>query len=143
MDNQKIKCSSKKHDNIDAIFFCQACKVYMCNKCSNYHSELFEEHKTNNLDKDKQQIFTGICDEEKHKDELEFLCKTHNKLCCAACLSIIKNTGNGQHKDCDVYKIEEIKEEKQSKLKENRAQINKYVSYNFIIKTRYFRYKSC
>ena len=119
MDNQKKKCSSKKHDNIDAIIFCQACKVYMCNKCSNYHSELFEEHKTNNLDKDKEQIFTGICDEEKHKDELEFLCKTHNILCCAACLSIIKNTGNGQHKDCNVCGIEEIKEEKQTKLKEN------------------------
>ena len=119
MNQQTLKCSSKKHENIEAITFCQACKVYMCNKCSNYHSELFEDHKANNLDKDTQQIFTGICNEEKHKNELEFLCKSHNILCCAACLSKIKNTGNGQHKDCDVCNIEEIKEEKQNKLNEN------------------------
>ena len=119
MDNEKIKCSSKKHDTIDAIIYCQACKTYMCNKCSNYHSELFEDHKTNNIDKDINPIFTGICNESKHKNELEYLCKTHNVLCCAACISKINSKGNGQHKDCDVYNIEEIKEEKKNKLKEN------------------------
>ncbi len=116
---EKIYCSSKKHDKIEAIFFCQACKVYMCNKCSNYHSELFEEHKTNNLNKDSKQIFTGICNKKKHKEELEYLCKNHNILCCAACLSKINNKGYGQHKDCDECNIEDIKEEKKNKLNEN------------------------
>ena len=116
---EKIYCSSKKHDKVEAIFFCQACKVYMCNKCSNYHSELFEEHKTNNLNKDSKQVFTGICNEEKHRDELEYLCKNHNILCCAACLSKINSKGNGQHKDCDVCNLEDIKEEKKNKLNEN------------------------
>ena len=116
---EKIYCSSKKHDKVEAIFFCQACKVYMCNKCSNHHSELFEEHKTNNLNKDPKQIFTGICNEKKHKEELEYLCKNDNILCCAACLSKINNKGYGQHKDCDVCNIEDIKEEKKNKLNEN------------------------
>ena len=91
----------------------------MCNKCSNHHSELFEEHKTNNLNKDPKQIFTGICNEKKHKEELEYLCKNDNILCCAACLSKINNKGYGQHKDCDVCNIEDIKEEKKNKLNEN------------------------
>ena len=91
----------------------------MCNKCLSLHSELFDNHITNILSKDSKQIFTGICQEEKHKEELEYLCKTHNKLCCAACLSKIKSKGNGQHKDCDVCNIEDIKDEKKNKLKEN------------------------
>ena len=42
MDNQNIKCSLKKHENNEAICFCPECKVYMCNKCENIHSNLFE-----------------------------------------------------------------------------------------------------
>ena len=112
-------CSSKKHDKNEAIIYCQACKVYMCNKCSNHHSELFEEHIIKNLIKDSKEPFTGICNEENHKNELVYLCKTHNILCCAACLSKINSNGNGQHKDCDVCCLEDIKEEKKNKLKEN------------------------
>ena len=119
MENKNIKCSLKKHDQIEGIAFCQECKIYMCNKCLSLHSELFDNHITNILSKDSKQIFTGICQEEKHKEELEYLCKTHNKLCCAACLSKIKSKGNGQHKDCDVCNIEDIKDEKKNKLKEN------------------------
>ena len=121
-----IKCSSKKHEEIKAVAFCQACKAYLCNKCLNYHSELFEEHITSDLNKNIKEIFSGICYEEKHKEVLEYLCKTHNVLCCAACLSKINSKGNGQHKDCDVCNIEEIKEEKKSKLKENIKYLEDY-----------------
>ena len=51
--------------------------------------------------------------------KLEFFCKNHNLLCCAACLCKLDKKGLGQHKDCDVCFIEEIKEEKKNKLKEN------------------------
>ena len=50
---------------------------------------------------------------------MEYYCKNHNILCCAACLCKIKGKGNGQHHDCNVCLIEEIKEEKKSKLNEN------------------------
>ena len=125
MENKNIKCSLKKHKDIDAISFCQDCKLSMCKKCLTLHSELFENnnHKINNLNKDIKDFFTGFCNEDKHKDELEYYCKTHNILCCAACLSLIKSKGNGLHKDCKVYNIEEIKDEKKNKLKEN----NKYL----------------
>ena len=118
METQR-KCSSKKHGDINAICYCLECKIYMCNKCSNYHSELLENHHKYELDKENKEIFTGLCKEEKHNIELQFYCKTHNQLCCAACISKIKGKGNGQHTDCNVCYIEEIEEEKKNKLKEN------------------------
>ena len=51
--------------------------------------------------------------------KLEFYCKAHNTLCCAACLSKIKEKGNGQHFECEVCCIENIKEEKKNKLNDN------------------------
>ena len=100
MENQK-KCSSKKHNDINAISYCVECDIYMCNKCMNYHSEILENHHKYNLDKNIEEIFTGICKEKNHRKELDFFCKTHNKLCCAACISKIKEKGNGQHTDCN------------------------------------------
>jgi len=43
-NNKIIKCSSKNHKDIDAINYCQNCKIYMCNKCTINHSGLFEDH---------------------------------------------------------------------------------------------------
>ena len=111
------KCSLKKHGDINAISYCQECKIFLCNKCSSYHSELFENHHNYNLDKNFNEIFTGICKESKHKEDLDFYCKTHNVLCCAACISKIKMKGNGQHTDCNVCIIEDIKEEKKRNWK--------------------------
>ena len=42
-----------------------------------------------------------------------------NKLCCGLCLSKIKGKGNGQHNNCDICFIEDIKEEKKNKLNDN------------------------
>ena len=119
MDSKKEKCSYVEHKEIDAINYCAECKKYMCNKCSNYHKGFFEYHILYNIDKDIKDIFTGFCKEENHNDKLEYLCKTHNKLCCLACLCKIKDEIYGQHKDCDVYKLKDIKEEKKNKLEEN------------------------
>ena len=119
MNNQK-KCSSKKHADINAISYCQECNIFMCNKCITNHDEVLDFHHKYNLNEHNiNEIFTGICKESKHKDELDFYCKNHNQLCCAACLSKIKDKGNGQHTDCNVCLIEEIKDEKKNKLKEN------------------------
>ena len=118
MEEQKKKCSSKKHLDIDAIIYCQKCKKYMCNKCQNYHSELFEEHKTTNLN-NINDIFIETCKEKNHINKLEFFCKEHNTLCCVSCISKLKDEGYGQHFDCDVCHIKNIKDEKKNKLKEN------------------------
>jgi len=119
MEKNSIKCSFKDHYEIEAIFYCQECKVYLCNKCINFHSKLFENHHTYKLDKNLKEIFTGLCKEENHSIELKYFCKVHNQLCCAACIAKISNKGDGQHKDCDVCIIEEIKNEKQKILEEN------------------------
>ena len=50
---------------------------------------------------------------------MEFYFKNHNQLYCAACLTKINTNGYGQHKDCDICIIEDIKGEKKNKLKDN------------------------
>jgi hypothetical protein len=119
MDNQKKKCSQIEHKESDAITYCYECNLYMCNKCENSHLILFKNHHKYTLDKDLNDIFTGLCKEKNHCKELKYYCKDHNTLCCALCISKIKDEENGQHKDCKIYIINEIKEEKKLKLKEN------------------------
>ena len=119
MENQK-KCSNKKHSELNAVNYCNICNIYLCNKCSNNHLEYLESHPLYNLaENNNQEIFTGLCQELNHKDSLMFYCKNHNKLCCAACLSKKKVNGYGQHSDCEVCLIKDIKDEKKNKLKEN------------------------
>ena len=116
----KPKCSLKKHEELEAIIYCQECKMNMCNKCEIHHTELFENsHHQYKLDKNINEIFTGLCKEKGHLNKLEYFCKTHNQLCCAECVVRIKYKGNGQHKDCNICTIEDIKEEKKNKLKSN------------------------
>ena len=120
MENQKDKkCSSKNHIDLEAINYCQECKINMCTKCSNFHSELFGNHHLVKLITESNEIFDGFCSEKNHNLELEFFCITHNQLCCAACLCKIKNKGKGQHSECKVCNIEEIKNKKKKELDTN------------------------
>ena len=119
MENNNKICSSIEHEKIQAISFCRKCEIYMCKKCEIFHSKLLKDHKVFILEKNWDELFTGFCSIKKHPMELDFFCKTHNQLCCAACCSKIKKNEIGQHKDCDVCLIEEVKEEKIKKLKEN------------------------
>ena len=116
------KCSNIKHKEIDAILFCSLCKIYMCNKCEKFHSELYENTHQNKIIKDIKELdenFSGICNEDNHINELIYFCRDHNKLCCAECITKIKAKNNGKHKDCNLCLIEDIEKEKKSKLKEN------------------------
>ena len=119
MEKNSQKCSSIEHEEKDAISFCFECKVYMCNKCESFHSKLCKNHHWFNLDKNINEIFTGFCTEGNHMGKLEYFCKSHNKLCCGFCITKIKGKEKGQHKDCDVCFIEEIKEEKKDKFNDN------------------------
>ena len=120
MEHIKKKCSSKDDKEIDAISFCKICKVYMCNKCDNFHSKLCYKHNSESLDKNKnEEIFTGFCPEENHNDELEYFCKDHNKLCCVACICKIKRNGKGEHGNCNICYFTDIIQEKKDKLNEN------------------------
>ena len=118
-DNIRIKCSAKEHEKIDAISFCHQCDVYMCIKCDNFHKNLCQSHITYNINKNIDDIFTGYCKEKGHNNKIEYFCKNHNQLCCNACIIKINLEGRGQHKDCDICFIKEIKESKKNKLKEN------------------------
>ena len=99
MENKKSKYTSKDHKEIDVNSYCPKCNIYMCNKCNNFHSTLFEYHNSYKLDKDTKEIFTGLCKYKNHKCDLEFYCKTHKELYCASCISKIKKEEKGQHTD--------------------------------------------
>ena len=113
------KCSLNKHSKADAISYCQECKRSFCNKCQNLHSELFEDYKIINLNNDLNEIFIDLCKQKNHNYKFEFFCKTHNILCCSICISKLKDEYHGQHTDCDVCFIKDIKDSKKNKLKEN------------------------
>ena len=119
LKQRNIYCSLPDHSKIEAMFFCQECRIFMCNKCEKSHSDLFNNHHQFKLDKDINDIFIGFCKEKDHIDKLIYFCKNHNKLCCASCITKIKDEINGQHTDCNVCIIKDIENEKKNKLKEN------------------------
>ena len=100
MEKEK-KCSLEEHKEINAIKYCPECRIYICNKCENHHSSLFNNHHAYNINKEEE-IFTGFGPEKTHTIKLEFFCKNHNQLCCVACIAKLNEEGEGQHKDCDV-----------------------------------------
>ena len=118
MENQTKTCSSKKHENNEAISYCQLCRVYTCEKCEAIHKELYN-HPLINIKNDSNNIISGFCEEEDHNMKLDFYCRNHNVLCCAACISKLKLKGNGQHSGCEISIIDEIKEEKKNNLHNN------------------------
>ena len=126
MEIKNKKCSFNEHKEINSNSFCLECKIYMCNKCENLHSQLFLNHQIFNSEKDINEIFTGFCKEEEHVNKLEFFCKNHNQLCCGMCIAKIKKNQIGKHKDCEVCTIEEIKDEKRNKIKDNIKYLKNY-----------------
>ena len=122
------KCSSKNHEEINANSFCPKCSIYMCNKCEKIHEDLLQSHISYNLTINEKELFTDICKEKNHNYYLQFFCKTHNQLCCSSCITKIKDQDFGQHRDCEVCLIKEIKEEKKKNLKNNILSLEKLSS---------------
>ena len=116
MEIQNAKCSSSKHAEINAVSYCQDCKKYFCNKCQSHHHEILDYHNIINLS-NSNDIFIDKCKENNHINKLEFYCKEHNSLCCSSCITKIKEEGYGQHFDCNVCHIKNIKDEKKNILK--------------------------
>ena len=83
----------------------------MCNKCSNYHQNLYLNHHISEHNKDLNDIFINIYKENNHSIKFQYYFKDHNKLCCVACISKLEGEGNGQHKNCNICFIKDIKEE--------------------------------
>ena len=111
------KCPN--HIEIDVVMYCQECNMAFCNKCKQYHSELFKSHTEDILDKDFTNILSKYCRDEHHNVEFEYFCKTHNQLCCAKCISKFVQKGSGKHSNCDLCTIEDIKDKKKEILNEN------------------------
>ena len=119
MEFHNKKCSSKDHSNNNAILYCYNCQIYLCKKCESFHSNLFQNHSLFKLEQDIKDIFTRNCQKDNHNQILEFYCKTHNELCCASCICILKGKGKGQHSSCEICFLEDVKEVKKNNLKDN------------------------
>jgi hypothetical protein len=121
------KCSNIEHKEINAISFCNECRIYMCNKCVNFHLQLFKNHHQVNIEKDKDE-FIGICNI--HQIELKYFCSNHNILCCSECIIKIQGKKNNQHENCKICYIEDIEKEKKNKLTSNIKDLE-ILSFNF------------
>ena len=64
------------------VVYCQKCNMAFCNKCKQYHSELFKSHTEDYLDKDFTNLLSKYCRDENHNVEFQYFCKTRNQLCC-------------------------------------------------------------
>ena len=117
MNSSHNKCSSKKHEKVNATNYCQECRLYMCEKCNEHHKE-FYTHQILEI-KDFEESFTGICKEENHNNTLDYYCKTHNQLCCDSCIIKFQKNGKGLHSKCEIYPIEEVKDQMKDNLNQN------------------------
>ena len=117
MNSSHKKCSSKKHEKVNATNYCQECRLYMCEKCNEHHKE-FYIHQILGI-KDFEESFTGICKEENHNNTLDYYCKTHNQLCCDSCIIKFKKNGKGLHSKCEIYPIEDVKDQMKDNLNQN------------------------
>ena len=114
----EMNCSNINHKNKEAIKICQECKLYMCNNCLKFHSELHPNH--DSITFEISDAFNDICKEQGHNNKFKYFCETHNQFCCVACIAKITSKGDGQHYNCKVYAIEDIKQAKIDKLEENK-----------------------
>ena len=119
MENSIKKCYNKAHANKKAVKYCLICNKHLCEICASSHFKCDREHELYSLDNDLNLNFTGTCNEKNHPNNLDYYCSTHNNLCCAACLCKIKEKGDGQHTECNVCYIGEIKDEKKKILSNN------------------------
>jgi len=120
MESVIKRCYTKSHWNKRATKHCFTCNKDFCEICAGPHSRCDRKHELYSIDTDSKNVnFTGLCKEGNHTNKLDYFCKTHNNLCCAACLCKIKEKGDGQHTECNACHIDEIKDEKKSKLNNN------------------------
>ena len=113
---EEDKCSNEEHFDIDATAYCSKCRKLLCIGCEQSHKENNPNHKLFRLDNTLDKEI--LCKEANHNEELKYYCKTHNILCCCKCTTL-KDEENGQHYECQKYKIKDIEKEKRNNLEEN------------------------
>ena len=57
-NNAHIKCSSKKHQELNATSYCQDCRLYKCEKCLQIHQDLYN-HSQININENRQKYLQG------------------------------------------------------------------------------------
>ena len=132
------KCSFEEHKDIDAISYCSKCDIYVCEKCKDYHNNLINRNHNQIFNKENNEI----CLEKNHQEKLEYFCRTHNKLCCRACVTKIKGLGNGQHSECDICFVKDITDERKNLLEQNIIYLkNNRTTFDSLIKKLKEAYK--
>ena len=83
------------------------------------HSELLEKDHSLEIEKNTEETFTGLCKEQGHENKLEYFCEEHNQLCCDSCIVKLIKKGKGQHTQCNVFHLQDIKNSKKKELENN------------------------
>ena len=110
MNNKEIKCSTQNHENQKPYDYCIECNIFMCHQCFNNHKKNYNNHHLIDLFQNESKIFSYLCKEDFNK--LEYFCRSDNQLCCSVCKE-------SKHKNCEILKIEDIREEKKINLDKN------------------------
>lgn len=110
MNNKEIKCSTQNHENQKPYKYCIECNIFMCHQCFNNHKKNYNNHHLIDLFQNESKIFSYLCKEDFNK--LEYFCRSDNQLCCSVCKE-------SKHKNCEILKIEDIREEKKINLDKN------------------------
>jgi len=118
MKDTSKKCSLGEHSKINAKAFCQECKILMCDECEDYHKEICDTHRLHKLDKNVMNI-KDLIEQAMKINEINFFCKTHNKLCYRKCKQKFKEEDNHNDDKCDIYLINYVEEDKRNQLKNN------------------------
>ena len=89
-----FKCEPCSLDmlNSNALFYCSACKSYLCDQCHRAHRQLYRDHEV--LDRTHVEEWGNVkteyieqCNEHSDK-EISLFCQDHECLCCAVCVSV-------------------------------------------------------
>lgn len=109
MENIDFKCSLEKHSNKPAKVFCQDCKILMCEECNEAHLDICKIHHYQQIDKSTTDKYKNA----KLISEINFFCKSHNRLCNTKCNTKPKNDINVQEFNCEILLLNDMKKKKE------------------------------
>ena len=103
LKHTRITCSNSGHSSTPAKVYCLVCSLFFCEECETHHTFMFPSHASSvctDLESFRE-VQGGKCG--CHPDYmLDYLCRTHDVLCCAKC----KLNQDGLHTKCNVVPID-------------------------------------
>lgn len=85
-------CLRDKKKTIPQLF-CKTCRQYQCKNCNKQHDKFLPGHEVVKANEasalDTEVDLQGLDNCPKHREQFEYYCKSHKKLCCKSCCSTV------------------------------------------------------